>query len=155
MLAGVVRQGGGARHTRSISGCDSTPSPTDAPWRLIQGTGVPTMKVINEGMIHNKSGWNPTPLLRPIALPVGKVLEAPAPAAYLQQPPDSVHLTTIDDPGRRRGLGGGGQSAANNWFDLGDMKGGVNTSHGSRQQESNSRGVDYLSNRKRSHKPGC
>lgn len=90
------------------------------------------VEISNQGAVHDEPGRHPTALVRTVALPINKVLKAPAAPPGLQKPPHREHLTTSNDPGRRRGGWDRRQGARDKGLKVGDMKRRVNTAHGQR-----------------------
>ena len=91
---------------------DSTPPPTPPPpWRhlapLVSRSGCCLKNSLMRVGFEDVSLRDPGVLLRPIPLPLGQELATPSLVMHLQEFPDCMGQTAIDEAGRRRVPGGG------------------------------------------------
>src|SRR4029434_2295823 len=96
---------------------------------------------------------HPRPLLRTVPLPVHQVLVTATAAANCQKAFDRVYWTSIDDPGRRRRLGGWDQRALQSRLDSGEVEGGMHR-HRPGKLESYRSGVDDPRDGERANESG-
>ena len=101
------------------------------------------VEIINEGLVHYVSGWNPQPLFGTITLPVYQKLLSPAPAPYSQQLLNFVDRTTVHHFRRRRWFECWNEGAVFHGLDLADVEGGVDA-QGSGQAKAYSSRTDDL-----------
>lgn len=73
------------------------------PNRIIR---MMTMELLNVDGVQNEPGRDPAPFLRSVSLPVHQILQSLSLTLDPQQPSYCKDVTSIDDSGRRRVLGG-------------------------------------------------
>ncbi len=130
---------------------DSTPPSTSASRRSRRRRLTRTVEIVDERAVQDVPGRDPPPLLRTVPLPIHQKLVAPPPRTNVKQPPYPVNGRPLVKG--RRWTGGTGGSA-NNRFDTGYVKYGMNPTQLARQSELNSYRAENLDNRERPDETG-
>ncbi len=131
--------------------------PRRATWHTQEGLASSPTEVLNQGLIQNVPGRNPTPLLWTITLPVHQKLETPTTASNVQELSHSVNWSTIHytrgrwGQGRTNRVKGGMKHRLN----LGHVKDRVNPTKRVRKLEPHCRRTQDLGDAIWPNEPGC